>query len=107
MAKVKKTSKPATDATVKRKTKSFPYDFVFSRQKYIIMLVGLIFIFVGFLLMIGGGTDDPNEFSYELFSFRRMTLAPILVLLGYCIEIYAIMKKDKPESDAVENEIKQ
>jgi len=68
-------------------------DFVFNKEKYILMLIGLAFIFVGFLLMIGGGSDDPNEFSYELFSFRRLTLAPILVLIGYVIEIYAIMKK--------------
>ncbi|MDD3875900.1 MAG: DUF3098 domain-containing protein [Bacteroidales bacterium] len=70
-------------------------DFVFNREKYILMLIGLGLIFIGFMLMIGGGTDNPNEFSNELFSFRRITLAPIIVLLGYGLEIYAIMKLPK------------
>jgi len=60
-----------------------------------LLLIGLVVILVGFLLMIGGGSDDPNVFSEDIFSFRRMTLAPILVLAGYAIEIYAIMKKPR------------
>ena len=59
------------------------------------MLLGLFFIAVGFLLMIGGGSVDPKVFNYELFSFRRITLSPILILAGYVIEIFAIMKKPK------------
>lgn len=70
-------------------------DFAFSRENYRLMLIGLAFIVLGFLLMIGGGSDDPNKFSNELFSFRRITLAPILILAGYVIEIFAIMKKPK------------
>lgn len=72
--------------------------FVFVRENYIIMLIGLAVILLGFLLMIGGNSKDPNEFSYDIFNFRRMTLAPILVLAGYAIEVYAIMKK--PHSEA-------
>ena len=45
--------------------------------------------------MIGGGSDDPKVFNYDLFSFRRITLSPILILSGYVIEIFAIMKKPK------------
>ncbi|MCK9204241.1 MAG: DUF3098 domain-containing protein [Bacteroidales bacterium] len=59
------------------------------------MLIGLVFILVGFLLMIGGGSTDPNQFNPEMFSFRRITLAPILILAGYVVEIFAIMKKPK------------
>ena len=59
------------------------------------MLIGLAFILVGFILMIGGGSDDQTQFSPEVFSFRRITLAPILILTGYVIEIFAIMKKPK------------
>jgi hypothetical protein len=59
------------------------------------MLIGLGFILIGFILMIGGGSDDPTKFSPEIFSFRRLTLAPILILIGYVIEIFAIMKKPK------------
>jgi hypothetical protein len=69
--------------------------FAFGRENYRLLIIGLVVILAGFLLMIGGGSDDPNEFSEGIFSFRRMTLAPILVLAGYVIEIYAIMKKPK------------
>jgi hypothetical protein len=69
--------------------------FAFGRENYRLLIIGLVVILAGFLLMIGGGSDDPNEFSEGIFSFRRMTLAPILVLAGYVIEIYAIMKKSK------------
>jgi hypothetical protein len=50
---------------------------------------------VGFLLMMGGGSDDPNVFDESIFSFRRITLAPMVVLFGFAFEIYAIMKKPK------------
>lgn len=72
--------------------------FVFGRDNYILILTGLAFIVVGFLLMIGGNAKDPNEFSYDIFNFRRMTLAPIIVLIGYVIEVYAIMKKPRIRS---------
>ena len=70
-------------------------EFAFGKENYRLMLIGLFFITIGFLLMIGGGSDDPKVFNYELFSFRRITLAPILILAGYVIEIFAIMKKPK------------
>lgn len=70
-------------------------EFAFGKENYRLMLIGLAFIVVGFLLMIGGGSDDPNKFSPELFSFRRLTLAPILILAGYVVEIFAIMKKPR------------
>jgi hypothetical protein len=67
--------------------------FAFEKQNYRLLLIGLVFIVVGFLLMIGGGSDDPKVFSQAIFDFRRITLAPILILAGYMIEIFAIMKK--------------
>lgn len=67
--------------------------FAFGKQNYKLLFIGLALIFVGFLLMIGGGSDDPNEFNESIFNFRRLTLAPILVLAGYVVEIFAIMKK--------------
>jgi len=69
--------------------------FAFGKENYRLLLIGLVVILIGFLLMIGGGSDDPNVFSEDIFSFRRMTLAPILILVGYGIEIYAIMKKPR------------
>ena len=66
---------------------------LFDRSKYTWLVAGLLVTAIGFILMIGGGSDDPNVFSEGIFSFRRMTLAPILVLAGYGMQIYAIMKK--------------
>jgi hypothetical protein len=81
------------------KSKQKPEDelvtFAFSRQNYRLIIIGIVIITLGFVLMIGGGSDDPNVFSYKLFNFQRLTLAPILILTGYIIEIFAIMKKPK------------
>ncbi|MDD3108262.1 MAG: DUF3098 domain-containing protein [Alistipes sp.] len=62
---------------------------------YKLMLIGFAVIVLGFILMTGGGSDDPNVFNPEMFSFRRITLAPLLVLAGLVFEIYAIMKRSK------------
>lgn len=72
---------------------------LFDRTKYTLMIVGLLVTAIGFLLMIGGGSDDPNVFSYDLFSFRRITLAPLLVLAGFGVQVFAIMKKTSNVSD--------
>ncbi len=70
-------------------------DFAFNKDNYKIMFIGLAFIVLGFILMIGGGSKDPKVFNPAIFDFQRLTLAPILVLTGYIIEIVAIMKKPK------------
>ena len=67
----------------------------FGRDNYLWVIIGLAFLLIGFTLMIGGGSNDPDVFNEAIFSFRRITLAPILVLIGFGIQIYAIMKKDK------------
>ena len=69
--------------------------FAFGKENYILVLVGLALIAIGFFLMAGGGSDDPNVFSEEIFSTRRITVAPIVILLGFTVEIFAIMKKPK------------
>lgn len=68
-------------------------------ENYKLMLIGFVIIVVGFILMAGGGSDDPNVFNEDMFSFRRITLAPILVLGGFAFEIYAIMKKPKKKKE--------
>lgn len=67
--------------------------FPLEKKNYKLLAVGLAIIVVGFILMAGGGSDDPNVFNEEVYSFRRITLAPIVVLAGFVFEIYAIMKK--------------
>jgi hypothetical protein len=66
-------------------------NFVFQKKNYIVMGIGLAVIALGFILMSGGGSDDPNVFNPEIYSFRRIRLAPALVLLGFAIEVYAIL----------------
>lgn len=66
-------------------------EFLFQSKNYLWMFIGVFFIALGFLLMAGGGSDDPNVFNPEIFSSRRIHLAPTLVLIGFGIEIYAIL----------------
>ena len=66
-------------------------NFVFEKKNYIVMAIGLAIIALGFILMSGGGSDDPNVFNPEIYNFRRIRLAPALVLAGLAIEVYAIL----------------
>lgn len=69
---------------------------LFGKSNYQLMLAGVVLIVIGFLLMMGGGGDDPSRFDpKEVYSFRRITLAPIVILLGLVVEIFAIMRKPK------------
>jgi len=63
------------------------------RRNYLWMLAGLGLVIVGFVLMAGGGSDDPAVFNADIFSFRRITLAPIVVVAGFAVEVYAIMSR--------------
>ncbi len=69
--------------------------FALGRENYKLMAIGFAIIIVGFILMAGGRSDDPKVFSEEIFSFRRITLAPLIVLAGFIFEIYAIMKRPR------------
>ena len=69
--------------------------FVFTRKNYILLIAGISLICIGLLLMIGGGSDNPNVFSKKIFDFQRITLAPILIVSGFIIEIFAILYKSK------------
>lgn len=64
-----------------------------SRKNYALMAIGLGIIILGMVLMAGGGSDDPEVFNYDMFSWRRITLAPIIIIAGFAFEIYAIMKR--------------
>ena len=69
---------------------------LFSKDNYIWMIAGIVLVVLGILLMSGGKSPDPNVFKdNEVYSFRRITLAPILILIGLGIEVYAIFKKPK------------
>lgn len=80
----------------KQDTKS---NFLFGQKNYKFMLIGIAFIAVGFILMSGGGSDDPNVFDESIFNWRRIRLAPTLVLIGFGIQVYAILlNPDKTDS---------
>ena len=80
---------------MKNKDKKVKETFLFEKKNYLIMVVGLAFIALGFILMSGGGSEDPTVFNEEIYNFRRIRLAPTLVLIGFAIEIYAILAKPK------------
>ena len=89
-----------TTIPVEKRTRVVPegdklMQFAFGRENYRLMFFGLGVIALGFILMIGGGSDDPEVFNDAMFNFRRLTLAPLLILAGYVIEIIAIMKKPR------------
>jgi hypothetical protein len=69
--------------------------FIFEKKNYQFMLIGLAVIALGFILMAGGGSDDPNTFNPDIYSFQRIRLAQTLVLLGFAIEVYAILLNPK------------
>ena len=70
-------------------------DFAFGKQNYILIIVGTALAILGYILMSGGGSEDPAIFSQDLFSFRRMYISPILILVGLIVVGWGIMKKVK------------
>ena len=70
-------------------------DFLFDKENYKLLLIGIVVIVIGFILMSGGGSDNPKVFSEDIFSFRRIRLAPTVVLIGFGITIFSIFKQKK------------
>ncbi len=69
--------------------------FALHKENYKLLVIGFLFIVIGFILMAGGKSSDPNIFNPDIFSFRRITISTLLVLFGFLFEIYAIMKVPK------------
>nr|WP_315221344.1 DUF3098 domain-containing protein [uncultured Flavobacterium sp.] len=80
---------------MKNNTETPKQEFLFDTINYKILLIGIAVIALGFILMSGGGSDNPNVFNEEVFNFRRIRLAPTTVLIGFGITIYSIFKKSK------------
>jgi hypothetical protein len=81
--------------------------FVFDKENYKLLLIGIGFLVVGFALMVGGRSDSPDFFNYEMFNFQRLTLSPILLMIGYVIGIFAIMKRPRKSSFTSEEKSSQ
>jgi len=71
------------------------HEYLFGKENFIILGVGALMIVLGFVLMAGGGSDDPNVFNPEIFSTRRIVVAPLLIIAGFVVNIYGIMRKRK------------
>ncbi|MEM9680835.1 MAG: DUF3098 domain-containing protein [Bacteroidota bacterium] len=76
----------------KKRKEAAKNDFIFGKENYKWLFIGLACIALGFILMAGGGSDDPNVYSDAIFSWRRIRLAPTLVLIGFGIQVYAILR---------------
>ncbi len=74
-------------------------EFIFQKRNYIFMFIGIGIIALGYILMSGGGSDDPNVFNEDIYNFRRIRLAPTLVLIGLGIEVYAILLNPHKKKD--------
>lgn len=70
-------------------------EFLFGKKNYVIMLIGIVFIALGFIFMAGGGSDNPEVFNEEIYNWQRIRLAPTLVIMGLAIEFYAIFANPK------------
>lgn len=98
--KKKTTNKTVTGDAKSAKVEQSEYEFAFGPKNYILLAVGIILLGLGYILLSGGGSDDPNVFNAEMFNRRRMVVAPLMIVVGLVVEICAIMfrpKKDKKE----------
>ena len=75
--------------------------FALGKENLKLLMIGFLIIVVGFVLMIGGNSNDPNVFNKEIFNFQRITLAPIVVMFGFIFEIFAIMKKTDSDKSKI------
>lgn len=77
--------------------------FPFTRENYKIMIIGILVIILGYALMVGGRSPDPHQFHPDqVYSWRRITLAPIVIIIGFLIEVYAIMKRPKETKETAQ-----
>ena len=83
----------------KSKPEEKKIEFALGKENYKLLAIGFAIIIFGFILMVGGKAESPDQFNEEIFSFRRITLAPVIVLFGFIFEIYAIMKKPKENKE--------
>ena len=87
------TKKTVTKSSSTTKESAVKADFAFGRINYILLITSVFVLIIGYILMAGGKPTDPNVFNEEVFSTRRITIAPLVVLAGYVIGVFAIVKK--------------
>jgi hypothetical protein len=82
-------------SNIKEELQNKKMNFALGKRNYLYLAISLVIVIIGYLLMVGGGSKDPKVFNPDIFSFRRITLAPIVIIIGYIFTIFAIMKKPK------------
>ena len=70
-------------------------DYLFNKKRYRFLILSILIIAIGFVLMSGGESTDPNIFNNEIYNFRRIRLAPLMVVLGFVLCVFSILYKDK------------
>ena len=95
------TKAPVTPSTKKVESS---LDFAFGTFNYILLAIGIVLLGLGYILLSGGGSDDPNVFNPAMFDSRRLVVAPILIVLGLVVEICAIMFRPSEKNNSVEDE---
>jgi hypothetical protein len=75
------------------------FELALDKENYMLLAIAFAIVVVGFLLMMGGGSDNPEVFNEAIYGFQRITLAPVVVLLGFVFAVYAIMKKPKVDKN--------
>lgn len=73
------------------------FDFAFGKINYILLIAGIVLLALGYILLMGGGSNDPDVFSYAIFNTQRLVVAPLLLIAGFVVEVFAIMIKPKDE----------
>ncbi len=69
--------------------------FLFGSKNYKLLLISIVILLIGFILMSGGGSDDPSKFNSEIYNFRRIRLAPTLIIIGFLFSVFSILKRNK------------
>ena len=94
-------SEPSKYVRTKQSAKENGIGLLFDKRNYLLMIGGVVLIILGMVVMSGGGSTDPKVFNgEELFSAQRLTVAPIMILLGFAVEVVAIMLKPKQKTEA-------
>ncbi len=69
--------------------------FLFGSKNYKLLLISIVILLIGFILMSGGGSDDPSRFNSEIYNFRRIRLAPTLIIIGFLFSVFSILSRNK------------